>query len=64
MHQMTAYGGRDPVPFAQALPQSPGWIPIVSHQQQEQAFMGFLDYANVSSLAEARVSEICPAFDT
>lgn len=55
MHQITAYGGKKgPVPFAQALPQSPGWLPVVSNQQQEQVFKGFLDYANVSSLAEAR----------
>ena len=55
MHQITAYGGKKgPVPFAQALPQSPGFIPIVSNQQQEQSFRGFLEYANVTSLAEAR----------
>lgn len=55
MHQITAYGGnKGPVPFAQALPQSPGWIPIVSNQQQEQTFNDFLSFANVTSLAEAR----------
>lgn len=55
MHQITAYGGQNgPVPFAQALPQSPGFIPIVSNQQQEQTFRDFLAIANVSNLAEAR----------
>lgn len=55
MHQITAYGGQNgPVPFAQALPQSPGFIPLVSNQQQEQTFREFLTFANVSNLAEAR----------
>ena len=55
MHQITAYGGRKgPVPFAQALPQSPGWTPLVSNQQQEQTYKDFLSYANVTDLAAAR----------
>ena len=55
MHQITAYGGRKaPVPFAQALPQSPGWTPLVSNQQQEQTYKDFLNYANVTDLAAAR----------
>lgn len=55
MHQITAYGNRNgKVPFAQALPQSPGWAPVVSNQQQEQVYNGFLSYANVTSLDEAR----------
>lgn len=55
MHQITAYGGnKGPVPFAQALPQSPGWIPVVSNNQQERTFNDFLAIANVSTLEEAR----------
>ncbi|KAK5172923.1 uncharacterized protein LTR77_003045 [Saxophila tyrrhenica] len=54
MHQMTAYGGRKPVPFNQVVPQSPGFLPIVSNQQQEQTLNDFLALANVSTIAEAR----------
>lgn len=55
MHQITAYGGNNgPVPFAQAVPQSPGFAPIVSNQQQEQTFSDFLTLLNVSTIAEAR----------
>ncbi|PSN60795.1 acetylcholinesterase precursor [Corynespora cassiicola Philippines] len=41
-HQLTAYGGRGPLPFQQAIIQSPGWTP------------NFLRSANVNSLEEAR----------
>ncbi|KAF1989503.1 alpha/beta-hydrolase [Aulographum hederae CBS 113979] len=55
MHQITAYGGtRGPVPFQRAIPQSPGFIPITSQSLQDQITQSFLDYANVSTLAEAR----------
>ncbi|KAF2427723.1 alpha/beta-hydrolase [Tothia fuscella] len=61
MHQITAYGGkpgRDATdggaPFAQAIIQSPGFLPDVSNTAQEQRFETFLLLANVSSLAEAR----------
>ncbi|KAK5700038.1 hypothetical protein LTR97_006172 [Elasticomyces elasticus] len=55
MHQMTAYGGnKGPVPFQQAIPQSPGFAPIVSNAQQEQTLNQFLALANVSTIEEAR----------
>lgn len=55
MHQITAYGGNNgSVPFAQAVPQSPGWAPVVSNQQQEQIFQTYLDVLNVSTIQEAR----------
>ena len=54
MHQITAYGGKDPVPFQQALAQSPGFFPVVSLQEQEQTLNDFLAYANVTSIDEAR----------
>lgn len=53
-HQLTAYGGREPAPFQQAIIQSPAWTPIPSTYTQEQRFQDFLRFANVSSLAEAR----------
>ncbi|TKA66081.1 hypothetical protein B0A55_09460 [Friedmanniomyces simplex] len=55
MHQITAYGGnKGPVPFQQAVPQSPGFAPLVSNQQQEQALTTFLALANVSTIEQAR----------
>ncbi|EMD00258.1 hypothetical protein BAUCODRAFT_145551 [Baudoinia panamericana UAMH 10762] len=55
MHQITAYGGRNgSAPFQQAIPQSPGFAPIVSNQQQEQIFNGFLSLLNVSTIEQAR----------
>jgi carboxylesterase type B len=55
MHQITAFGGLDgPVPFQQAILQSPGFIPIVSNQQQEQTFQDFLSLLNVKTIEEAR----------
>ncbi|KAF2717637.1 carboxylesterase family protein-like protein [Polychaeton citri CBS 116435] len=55
MHQITAYGGRNgPAPFQQAVPQSPGYFPYVSNQQQEQYFNEFLGLLNVTSISQAR----------
>ena len=55
MHQITAYGGKKgPVPFKQAIPQSPGFQPYVSNQQQEQIFQGYLALLNVTSIEQAR----------
>ncbi|KAK3720604.1 hypothetical protein LTR37_003653 [Vermiconidia calcicola] len=55
MHQMTAYGGKGgPIPFQQAIPQSPGFIPYVSNQQQERTFKDFLAQLDVDTLEEAR----------
>lgn len=55
MHQITAYGGNaGPVPFQQAIPQSPGWFPISSNYEQEQVFNRFLQLTNTTSIEEAR----------
>jgi hypothetical protein len=54
MHQITAYGGEKPVPFSQAIPQSPGYQPLPSKKEQEKTFQDFLDYAGVSTIEEAR----------
>ena len=55
MHQITAYGGlKGPVPFQQAIPQSPGFFPITSNNQQEGVLNDFLGLLNVSSIQEAR----------
>lgn len=53
-HQLTAYGGRDPAPFQQAIIQSPAWTPSPSTYTQERRFQDFLRFANVSCLEEAR----------
>lgn len=55
MHQITAYGGlKGPVPFQQAIPQSPGFEPVVSNQQQEAITNEFLSLLNVSTIEQAR----------
>jgi carboxylesterase type B len=55
LHQITAYGGlKGPAPFQQAIPQSPGFSPIVSNLQQENIFQTFLALLNVSTLEQAR----------
>lgn len=55
MHQITAYGGlKGSVPFQQAVPQSPGWLPISSNLQQEDHYRRFLNLTNSSSLADLR----------
>lgn len=55
MHQITAYGNSNgPVPFAQAIPQSPGFLPYVSNNQQEQIFQNFLSLLGVKTIDEAR----------
>ncbi|KAH7378717.1 carboxylesterase family protein-like protein [Pyrenochaeta sp. MPI-SDFR-AT-0127] len=55
MHQITAYGGlKGKVPFQQAVPQSPGWLPIQSNVQQEDTYQKFLNLTNTTSLAELR----------
>jgi len=42
------------VPFQQAVPQSPGFFPIVSNQLQEQTLVTYLSLLNVSTIAQAR----------
>ena len=55
MHQITAYGGfNGPVPFTQAVLQSPTWAPVVGNFQPENTFQSFLSLLNVSSIEEAR----------
>jgi carboxylesterase type B len=54
MHQITAYGGQKPVPFQQAIPQSPGWFPVPSNYVQENTTQNFLALLNVSTIEKAR----------
>ncbi|KAI9682337.1 MAG: hypothetical protein M1817_000391 [Caeruleum heppii] len=55
MHQITAYGGlKGPVPFQQAVLQSPGWAPTPSSFEQEKVFVNFLRLARQSSIQEVR----------
>lgn len=56
MHQITAFGGQQPVSFQQAIPQSPGWLPISDQYTQENDTNTFFSYLNVSTLAEARAA--------
>lgn len=53
-YQITAFGGERPVSFQQAIPQSPGWLPISSPYIQENDTDRFYQNLGVSSLAEAR----------
>jgi len=55
MHQITAYGGsQGPVPFQQAVPQSPGWTPVQSNVVQENTYQKFLNLTNSASLEDLR----------
>lgn len=54
MHQITAYGGRQGVPFQKAISQSPGFLPVTNKSVQEATLQQFLGIANVSTLEEAR----------
>jgi acetylcholinesterase len=54
MHQITAYGGQNPVPFAQAIPQSPAFLPVGSNFVQENITQNFLALLNVTCIDEAR----------
>ncbi|KAJ5206443.1 Carboxylesterase type B [Penicillium cf. griseofulvum] len=55
LHQITAYGGkRGSVPFQQAILQSPGWVPIIGEEQQEDTLQQFLGILNVSTIELAR----------
>jgi carboxylesterase type B len=55
VHQITAYGGlKGPVPFQQAIPQSPGWLPVSSNLQQEDTYNSLLNLTGTSSLEELR----------
>jgi carboxylesterase type B len=54
IHQMTAYGGHKPYPFARAIPQSAAWIPRTKLYAQDNAILWYLEELNVSSIEEAR----------
>ncbi|KAL0264937.1 hypothetical protein SLS55_000891 [Diplodia seriata] len=54
MHQITAFGGSAPSLFHQAVPQSPAWLQVSSPYAQEQVFQSYLQFLNVTSLADAR----------
>ena len=55
MHQITAYGGnKGPVPFQQAIPQSPAFQPIPDNYIPEQTTQQFLQALNVSTIQQAR----------
>lgn len=54
MHQITAYGGLNGTPFHQAIVQSPGFQMTPSSYHQESIFNKFINFANVSTLQEAR----------
>lgn len=55
MHQITAYGGmRGPVPFQQAIIQSPGLPLLPGSKQQDDLVQDFLGRLNVSTIQEAR----------
>jgi len=55
LHQITAYGGlKGPVPFQQAILQSPGFQPLPSNYQQNLLFQQYLAAVNVTTLDEAR----------
>lgn len=53
LHQVMAFGGKS-VPFAQAIPQSPAFYPMVSNRYKEGILSTFLNYANASSIQDAR----------
>ncbi|KAL9063105.1 MAG: hypothetical protein Q9157_008421, partial [Trypethelium eluteriae] len=54
MHHITAYGGlKGPIPFQQAILQSPGFLPVTSNFQ-ESILQTFLQLAGVSTIEEAR----------
>ncbi|KAK4936512.1 hypothetical protein LTR10_022619 [Elasticomyces elasticus] len=54
VHQITAYGGQQPVPFQRAISQSPGFQPIASQYSEENTTNTFFSVLDVSTLAEAR----------
>jgi carboxylesterase type B len=53
-HQITAFGGQKNVSFQQAIPQSPGFVPVASQFTQENTTQTFLSLLNVTSIEEAR----------
>ncbi|KAI9792920.1 MAG: hypothetical protein M1816_001242 [Peltula sp. TS41687] len=55
MHHITSYGGSKPVPFQQAIVQSPAWNPITNAEQQEKLLQTFLSNLGVRTIEEARL---------
>ena len=54
MHHITAFGGNGDPLFHQAIPQSPGFTPIVQQQEEGSDLSSFLSYLNASSIDQAR----------
>lgn len=54
MHQITAYGGAYPVPFQQAILQSPGFRPVPGVEEASSLLGRFLDTLKVTTVQEAR----------
>ena len=55
IHQLTAFGGlHGPVPFQQAIIQSPGSLDVPSSFRQQDTFKNFLSLLKVNTIAEAR----------
>ena len=55
MHQLTAFGGLNgPVPFQQAIIQSPYAINVPDSFEQQKTFLDFLSLLKVDAVAEAR----------
>ena len=55
MHQLTAFGGLNgPVPFQQAIIQSPYAINVPDSFEQQKTFANFLSLLKVNTVAEAR----------
>ncbi|CAG7920385.1 unnamed protein product [Penicillium olsonii] len=55
VHHITSYGGGGgPLPFQQAITQSPGWVPVISEKQQTATREQFLRILGVSTIDDAR----------
>jgi carboxylesterase type B len=54
MHQMTAYGGHKPYPFARSIPQSAAWVPVMKLYAQDNVTHWYLKELNVSSIEEGQ----------
>lgn len=54
IHQITAFGGMEPVPFQRAISQSPVFSSTTSLAAQENTTKAFLGLLNVSTIDEAR----------
>ncbi|KAI9803612.1 MAG: hypothetical protein M1825_001955 [Sarcosagium campestre] len=59
LHQLTAFGGKDPAPFQQAIVQSPAFTPQAIGDELDAQLERFLKTAAVDSIEEAR--DLSPA---